>query len=157
MFLPLRVRGWRIALALAAPALACGGSTATIPGSDADGSAGDDGSSGAEGGVGRRDGGGHGDDGAAGATCAQLSAQIDQLRLAARKCCVACNHLPCQYLVDDLCCVITVDATSSQDVIDFENAVQAFRVAKCEVLCPAIVCNRMPSQMCDPQTALCAL
>ena len=90
-----------------------------------------------------------------GATCNALLNQLNQLRPAAKQCCPACNHAPCQYTADDLCCPLTVDMQGSMGVTDFENALQQFKNAGCTYVCPAMPCPVAPSKVCDAQTSLC--
>jgi hypothetical protein len=99
--------------------------------------------------------GGTGKDGSVQPTCEDLFKAIDQLRPAARKCCPSCNHLPCQYTVQDLCCPLTVDVQSSNDITAFENAIQAFKGAGCGYACAAVPCRPAPSKNCDIQTSMC--
>ena len=61
----------------------------------------------------------------------------------------------CQFTVNDLCCPITVDGQSSNHVVAFENALNAFRAAHYNAACPAISCPTAPSMMCNSQTSLC--
>jgi hypothetical protein len=81
--------------------------------------------------------------------------QVNSLRPGAKQCCPTCNHLPCTFVVEDLCCPLTVDQQGSAGVVAFENAVKAFRAAGCTAVCPAIPCAPAPSDTCDPATALC--
>jgi hypothetical protein len=82
--------------------------------------------------------------------------QVDALRPAAEMCCPTCNHAPCTFLVDDLCCPLTVDLSGSTAVMQFEAAVMAFKAAGCMAICPAIPCRVMASMQCDSMTTLCA-
>ena len=145
-----------VAFVVLGAVLACGGSTVTRPDAGASGDGGGSSSSGSSGGTssGSSSSGSSGG-GDAGDTCQSLVAEIDQLRPAAQTCCPTCNHAPCAYLVDDLCCPLTVDMQSSSAVTTFEQAVQQFKLLKCATLCPGIACQTKPSGVCDPTTSLC--
>jgi hypothetical protein len=84
-----------------------------------------------------------------------LQAVVDKDRPAAETCCPFCNHAPCTFVVDDLCCPLTVDMQGSPNVVAFEDALNAFRAAGCGVACPAIPCPVAPSNTCDQTTSLC--
>jgi len=81
--------------------------------------------------------------------------EINQLRPAAQACCPTCNHAPCAFLVEDVCCPITVDSQSSSAVTAFEQAVQQFKTLKCAIACPGLACLTMPSGNCNATTSLC--
>jgi hypothetical protein len=150
---------------LLAGILACGGSTASL----GEGGAGGDGSTVSESGSGSGSGdsgssGGSNSSGSgsssggvfdAGATCQGLLDQINHLRPGAKACCPSCNHTPCAFQVEDVCCPLTVDTQSSSAVTQFGDAVKQFKLDKCLVACPAIVCPVAPSGVCDLNTALC--
>jgi hypothetical protein len=82
-------------------------------------------------------------------------AQIDKDRPAAETCCLTCNHAPCTFTVQDLCCPLTVDMKGTAAVVAFQNDIQAFRNAGCGYACPAIPCPAAPSDVCDPTSSLC--
>jgi hypothetical protein len=137
--------------------VACGGGIATIGNGDDGGGSGD--GSGTGDGSGSNDSGSTGDaigrDGPQQPTCEDLRKAIDNLRPAARKCCPTCNHAPCEYTAQDLCCALTVDVPSSNDITAFENAIAAFKAAGCQYPCPGIPCPPAPSGKCDPNTSMC--
>jgi len=81
--------------------------------------------------------------------------QINALRPGAQACCPTCNHAPCTFVVDDLCCPLTVDTQASTGVVAFEDAVMQYRADGCMSACPGIPCPIAPSDKCNPSTALC--
>ena len=124
-------------------------------GTEADGSAGDSGSGSDGGGV----DGGAGRDGsvvdAGGPSCAEQQKKLEQLRLAARKCCPQCGVQQCTIAVKDLCCAISISANHQTDGDALSQAVTAYQQQCGPVACPATPCPVAPSLVCDPTTSLC--
>lgn len=85
----------------------------------------------------------------AGTSCDNLQAKIDGLRPRALECCYTCNVQQCDRLVEDLCCPISVTSLNTSKVKPFEDAVQAFKNAGCQVPCPAVPCHASASMQCQ--------
>lgn len=88
-------------------------------------------------------------DGNANTPCAQLKAKVDQLGLTARQCCPSCAQSQCNAATDGPCCPITVSASSTQPVDDYDQAVKAYK-AQCNPDCSRVICDQTtPSNVCD--------
>ena len=115
------------------------------------GGSGNDGSTGADGGVGRDASAGDG----GGPSCTELQKHLDELRLAARKCCPTCNAQQCTIAVADLCCSIGASMNHQAEADAFSQAVKYYEQQCGPVACPATPCRVEPSLVCNPTTSLC--
>lgn len=82
-------------------------------------------------------------------TCNQLKTKVDQLGLLARKCCLSCSEPQCNGATQGPCCAVSVTASNTQAVNDYDQAVKAYKV-QCNPDCTAIICDQTtPSNVCD--------
>jgi hypothetical protein len=122
-----------IVLGLSCAWLACGGHVADVGDAGADGSTGGDASSEAA-------------SDAPVVDCNQLFADLGAARAEARTCCPFCNAQQCSHAIDDVCCKISITATS---IPAFSELVARYK-ANCPSACSGAPCARAPSGICDP-------
>ena len=165
LFMLMRSDSWERSLG----SMACAASLALVAGCggkfvasevdggiEADGSVADSGS-GSDGGGGLDGSGAHDGSGvdAGGPSCAEQQKKLEQLRLAARKCCPQCGVQQCTIAVKDLCCAISISANHQTDGDALSQAVTAYEQQCGPVACPATPCTVAPSLLCDQVTSLC--
>jgi hypothetical protein len=84
-----------------------------------------------------------------GTLCGQLKTKVDQLGIAARTCCLSCSEAQCNAATNGPCCPVSVTASNTQAVNDYDQAVKAYK-AQCNPDCSAIICDQTtPSSVCD--------
>ena len=87
--------------------------------------------------------------------CDRLKETVDQKSALAR----ACNPQSpseCTAAIDGLCCSVTVSASKTGAVNDFQEAINNYK-AKCKPDCTKVFCglNPAPSNICDTASASC--
>ena len=78
--------------------------------------------------------------------CNALRAKVDALRTEAKTCCPFCNSQQCGFAVMDVCCPISITASSAPA---FSAAVAEYE-KQCPQACPATPCAKAPSFNCKP-------